>query len=142
MYWRQLNYLLWTLTRLLGQIVYIHMYSYWRIVSVALHVHCLCYILNPFIMERFLRNGKELTWCQYLRKDLKQKLKLQTNKFDFIISKSFGVINKKQIIQYLMDNNIVTHYQHGFVSKKSCLQIFKQLLKTGLQQSIQITASS
>ena len=24
------------------------------------------------------------------------------------------------MMQYLMDNNIITHYQHGFVSKKSC----------------------
>ena len=34
---------------------------------------------------------------------------------------------RDKIIQYLMDNNIVTHYQHGFVSKKSC---FTNLLTT------------
>ena len=30
-------------------------------------------------------------------------------------------------MQYLTDNTIVTHYQHGFVPKKSC---FKNLLET------------
>ena len=34
---------------------------------------------------------------------------------------------RARIMQYLTDNAIVTHYQHGFVPKKSC---FTNLLKT------------
>jgi len=29
-------------------------------------------------------------------------------------------IIRTKMMEYLMDDNIVTHYQHGFVSKKSC----------------------
>ena len=36
-------------------------------------------------------------------------------------------IIRTKIMEYLTDNNIVTHYQHGFVSKKSC---FTNLLET------------
>ena len=36
-------------------------------------------------------------------------------------------IIRTKIMEYLTDNNIVTHYQHGFVTKKSC---FTNLLET------------
>ena len=36
-------------------------------------------------------------------------------------------IIRTKVMKYLIDNNIVTHYQHGFVSKKSC---FTNLLET------------
>ena len=36
-------------------------------------------------------------------------------------------IIRTKVMKYLTDNNIVTHYQHGFVSKKSC---FTNLLET------------
>ena len=36
-------------------------------------------------------------------------------------------IIKTKIMQYLSDNDMITHYQHGFVAKKSC---FTNLLET------------
>ena len=36
-------------------------------------------------------------------------------------------IIRSRILQYLSDNNVINHYQHGFVSKKSC---FTNLLET------------
>ena len=36
-------------------------------------------------------------------------------------------IIRTKVMKYLTDNNIITHYQHGFVSKKSC---FTNLLET------------
>ena len=37
---------------------------------------------------------------------------------------------------HLEDNNIVTHYQYGFVTKKSC---FTNLMKIGLMQFTPVT---
>ena len=34
---------------------------------------------------------------------------------------------RAKIMQYLLDNSIITHHQHGFVPKKSC---FTNLLET------------
>jgi len=39
---------------------------------------------------------------------------------------------KTKIMQYLSDNDVVTHYQHGFVAKRNpVLQIYLKDLKSG-----------
>ena len=38
-------------------------------------------------------------------------------------------IIRTKVMKYLTDNNIVTHYQHSFVSKKSCFPILLEIFE-------------
>ena len=72
-------------------------------------------------MERYQENGKKLKGNKAKASNFRS-ISLTSS-----VCKLSRVTNYRKMIQYLLDNSIIIHYQHGFVPKKSC---FTNLLET------------